>query len=64
MGPHVLRVTYTGTEPLRRVDVDGFLIQPVMARRVFGGPDGDQLVLRYNTQSGSVIITEGCGCER
>jgi hypothetical protein len=25
-GAHVLHVTYTGTEPLRRVDVDGFLI--------------------------------------
>jgi hypothetical protein len=57
-GEHVLHVTYAGTEPLRRVDVDGFLIQPVIARRVFEGPDGARLTLTYNTQTGEVTLTE------
>jgi hypothetical protein len=54
----VLHVTYTGSEPLRRVDVDGFLIQPVIAQRVFEGPDGARLTLTYNTQTGEVTLTE------
>ncbi len=57
-GAHVLHVTYTGTEPLRRVDVDGFLIQPVVAQRVFEGPDGARLTLTYNTQTGEVTLAE------
>jgi hypothetical protein len=57
-GAHVLHVTYTGSEPLRRVDVDGFLIQPVIAQRVFEGPDGARLTLTYNTQTGEVTLTE------
>ncbi len=57
-GEHVLQVTYTGSEPLRRVDVDGFLIQPVVAQRVFEGPDGARLTLTYNTRTGDVTVVE------
>ena len=57
-GDHILHVTYAGSEPLRRVDVDGFLIQPVVARRVFEGSDGARLTLTYDTQTGSVIVVE------
>ena len=43
-GEHVLHVTYAGSEPLRRVEVDGFLIQPVdgaprVRRAGRGSPD-------------------------
>ncbi|MBI5961318.1 MAG: hypothetical protein HY866_21445 [Chloroflexi bacterium] len=57
-GAHVLHVTYTGSERLRRVDVDGFLIQPVIAQRVFEGPDGARLTLTYNTQTGEITLAE------
>jgi len=57
-GTHTLAVTYAGTEELRRVAVDGFLVQPVVAQRVFAGPDGARLTLTFDTQSGSVWIEE------
>lgn len=57
-GEHVLQVTYAGSEPLRRVDVDGFLIQPVVAQRVFAGPDEARLTLTYDTQTGDVTVIE------
>ncbi len=57
-GDHVLHVTYAGSEPLRRVDVDGFLIQPVVAQRVFAGPDGARLTLTYDTRTGDVTVAE------
>ncbi|NLF79402.1 MAG: hypothetical protein GX573_27225 [Chloroflexi bacterium] len=57
-GDHTLHVTYTGSEPLRRVDVDGFLIQPVVAQRTFEGPDGARLILTYDTRSGAVTLDE------
>lgn len=57
-GGHVLQVTYAGLEPLRRVDVDGFLIQPVVAQRVFEGPDGARLMLTYDTRMGDVTVVE------
>ncbi len=57
-GTHTLHVTYAGSEPLRRVAVDGFLIQPVIAQRVFAGPDGAQLVLTCNTQTGVYTLDE------
>lgn len=57
-GPHTLSLTYAGTEPGRRVVIDGFLIQPVAAQRVFEGPDGARLTLIYNTLTGSVTLSE------
>jgi hypothetical protein len=57
-GAHVLRVTYAGSEPVRRVDVDGFLIQPVVAQRIFEGPDGARLTLTYDTKTGEVTVVE------
>ena len=57
-GTHTLHVTYAGSEPLRRVAVDGFLIQPVIAQRVFTGPDETQLTLIYDTQYGTYTIDE------
>jgi len=51
-------VTYAGSEPLRRVDVDGFLIQPVVAQRAFAGPDGARLTLAYDTRTGDVTVVE------
>lgn len=57
-GEHVLHVTYTGSEPLRRVDVDGFLIQPVVAQRVFAGPDGTRLTHTYDTRTGNLTVAE------
>ncbi|HVO70649.1 MAG TPA: sugar-binding protein [Aggregatilineaceae bacterium] len=57
-GPHVLSVTYAGTEPNRRGAIDGLLIQPVVAQRVFEGPDGASLTLTYDTQTGEVTIGE------
>lgn len=57
-GEHILHVTYAGSEPLRRVAVDGFLIQPVIARRVFENPAGERLTLTYDTQTGDFTINE------
>ena len=57
-GAHTLHVTYAGSEPLRRVDVDGFLIQPVVAQRAFEGPDGTRLILTHDTRSGAVTLVE------
>ncbi len=57
-GTHTLHVSYAGTEPLRRVAVDGFLIQPVIAQRVFAGLDGAQLTLTYDTQTGVYTLDE------
>jgi hypothetical protein len=57
-GQHTLLITYAGTEPLRRVAVDGFLIQPVVAQRVFAGPEGAQLTLTYDTQTGDIRLVD------
>jgi len=57
-GEHTLHLTYAGLEPKRRVAVDGFLIQPVVAERVFAGPDGVTLTLTYDTQTVTVTVAE------
>lgn len=57
-GEHTLRVTYAGSEASRRVVVDGFLIQPVVARRVFAGPDGGRLILTFDTVTGTSTLQE------
>ena len=57
-GEHTLIVTYAGSEPKRRINVDGFLIQPVIAQRVFDGPDGSRLTLTFDTQTGDIGIVE------
>jgi hypothetical protein len=57
-GEHTLDVTYAGTDSRRRVVVDGFLIQPVIAQRVFAGPDGARLTLTYDTQTGDIRVAE------
>lgn len=57
-GEHTLDVTYAGTDPKRRVAVDGFLIQPVVAQRTFAAPDGAQLTLTYDTLTGDIRIEE------
>jgi hypothetical protein len=57
-GTHTLSLTYAGTEPGRRAVIDGFLIQPVVAQRVFAGPDGARLTLTYDTQTGAVTLSE------
>lgn len=58
-GAHVLHVSYAGTEPGRRAVIDGFLVQPVVARRVFAGPDGARLVLIVDTRTGGITVQEG-----
>lgn len=57
-GTFQLIVSYAGTEPLRRAMIDGFLIQPVEAQRVFAHADGTQAVLTYNTQTNEVTLSE------
>ncbi|MBN2305658.1 MAG: hypothetical protein JXQ72_14335, partial [Anaerolineae bacterium] len=57
-GEHTMIVTYAGSDPKRRINVDGFLIQPVIALRVFEGPDGSRLTLTYDTRTGETTITE------
>ncbi|HML22376.1 MAG TPA: sugar-binding protein [Aggregatilinea sp.] len=57
-GAHTLRLTYAGTEASRREEVDGFLIQPVVAERVFAGPDGGTLTLTYDTRTGELRVLE------
>lgn len=57
-GQHVLDMTYAGTEPNRRATIDGFLLQPTVARRVFEGPSGEQLTLTYDTQTGEITVDE------
>jgi len=57
-GSHTLSLTYAGTEPSRRAVIDGFLIQPVVAQRIFTGPDGAALTLTYDTSTGVVTIAE------
>lgn len=57
-GAHTMIVTYAGSEPLRRINVDGFLIQPVIAQRVFEGPDGSRLTLTFDTQTGDIRVEE------
>lgn len=57
-GEHTLTLTYAGLDDLRRVAVDGFLIQPVIAQRVFAGPDGARLTLTYDTATGAIRVEE------
>lgn len=38
--------------------VDGFLIQPVVARRVFDGSDGGRLTLTFDTVAGTSTLQE------
>ncbi|NDJ77610.1 MAG: hypothetical protein GYB65_15270 [Chloroflexi bacterium] len=57
-GEHTLTLTYAGSAENRLVVVDGFLIQPVVAQRVFEGPDGVRLTLTYDTQTGDVTVDE------
>ncbi len=57
-GEHTLRVTYAGSEASRRVVVDGFLIQPVVGRRVFAGPDGGRVTLTFDTVTGASTLLE------
>jgi hypothetical protein len=57
-GEHILSLTYAGTEPKRRETIDGLLIQPTVARRVFEGPAGEQLTLTYDTQTDEVRLDE------
>lgn len=57
-GQHTLSLTYAGTETGRRTVIDGFLIQPVVAQRVFEGADGARLTLTYDTRTGAVTLSE------
>jgi hypothetical protein len=57
-GEHTLHVSYAGSEDKQLVVVDGFLIQPVVARRVLEGPDGSTLTLTYDTAASRVTIVE------
>jgi hypothetical protein len=57
-GTHTIDLTYVGTEASRRAVIDGLLIQPVEARRVFAGPNGERLTLIYNTATDQVSLTE------
>lgn len=57
-GEHTLTLTYAGTDDRRRASIDGFLIQPVVAERVFETLDGLRFTLTYDTQSGAVTLSE------
>lgn len=57
-GEHTLTLTYAGTDDRRRASVDGFLIQPVVAERVFETPDGARLTLTFDTRTGDIILSE------
>ncbi len=57
-GAHTLTVTYAGRDDRRRASIDGFLIQPVVAERVFETPDGTRFTLTYDTHSGAVTLVE------
>jgi hypothetical protein len=57
-GTHTIDLTYAGTELSRRVVIDGLLIQPIEARRVFTGPENARLTLTYNTQTGQISLNE------
>lgn len=57
-GSHALHISYSGLEPLRRVLVDGFLIQPVVAQRMFEAPYGARITLTYDTRTGDVALVE------
>lgn len=57
-GEHTLTVTYAGSDDRRRASIDGFLIQPVLAERVFETPDGLRFTLTFDTRSGDVTLSE------
>lgn len=57
-GTHTIQVRYAGTESLRRAMFDGFMVQPVVAQRVFESPDGERLTLTYDTETGQVSVVE------
>lgn len=57
-GEHTLTLTYAGTDDRRRASVDGFLLQPVVAERVFETPDGARLTLTFDTSTGEITLTE------
>lgn len=57
-GEHTLTLTYAGSDDRRRASIDGFLIQPVVAERVFETPDGLRFTLTFDTRSGAVTLSE------
>jgi len=57
-GEHTLTLTYAGSDDRRRASIDGFLIQPVVAERVFETPDGLRFTLTFDTRAGAVTLSE------
>ena len=57
-GEHTLTLTYVGSDDRRRASIDGFLIQPVIAERVFETPDGLRFTLTFDTRAGTFSLAE------
>ena len=57
-GEHTLTLTYAGSDDRRRASIDGFLIQPVVAERVFETPDGLRFTLTFDTRGGAFTLAE------
>ncbi len=48
----------------RRTVIDGLLIQPIEAQRVFSGPNGEQITLTYNTLTGQFLCPKSDLCDQ
>ena len=57
-GEHTLTLSYAGSDDRRRASIDGFLIQPVVAERVFETPDGLRFTLTFDTRDGAFTLAE------
>jgi len=59
-GEHMLRYAYAGEsgENPGLAKVDAFILQPVVARRVYAHPDGQRITLTYDTRTGLTTWNE------
>ena len=57
-GPHTLALEYAGTDPTRKVALDGFLLVPAQLTKTLEAPNGATLTLTYDIDTGQFIIEE------
>ena len=57
-GDHVLHIAYAGTAKTLASQIDGFLIQPVVATKTFRLPNGQSITLQFDTRTGLTRLSD------
>jgi hypothetical protein len=57
-GPHTLSLDYAGTDPARKIALDGFLLMPAQLTKTLEAPTGQTLTLTYDIDTGQFRIQE------